>query len=318
MTICILHTGGTIAMRQGPLGLEPAAGVLEAGLAQLVRAGAAPPDCQIVTLDPLIDSANAQFQDWNRMAAQIVARHGDCAGFVITHGTDTLAFTAAALAFALVGLARPVVLTGAMRPFGAEGSDAARNLADAVAAAQQAPAGVWVQFAGRLMPGARVQKRHSQGFDAFDAPLAAPPRPSLRLNDPGGAPGHLPYGQPEVAVLTMAPNGSARAMAAALACCDGAVLRVFGAGTLPQTPALAQALLQAQQRGTLMVAVSQCAAGGVVLGSYAAGDVLAQAGVVDGRSITAEAAYAKLAHALAHGGRAALARDICGEMGDAD
>jgi L-asparaginase len=317
MGICILHTGGTIAMRQGPRGLEPAEGLLEAGLAQLVHQGAAPDGCAVMPLAPLIDSANARFDDWNRMALQVVALHGRYRGFVITHGTDTLAYTAAALAFSLLGLARPVVVTGAMLPFDAPHSDAPRNLADAVQAAGQAAPGVWVQFGGQLMPGAKVHKAHSQAMAAFVTPNpgrgGASARGPLAGDGAAAQPLHLPYGQPEIAVLSMAPNGSARALAAALDCCDGAVLRVFGAGTLPDDPQLHAALMRAQARGVLMIATSQCEAGGVALGTYAAGDVLARAGVVDGGAITPEAAYAKLAHALAHGGRACLIRDLCGE-----
>lgn len=307
MTLCIIHTGGTIAMRAGPQGLAPADGVLEAGLEALMRAGTLRAPAEVVLLSPLIDSANARFADWNRIAAVIAAGQGRYRGFVVTHGTDTLAFTAAALSFCLIGLTRPVIVTGSMLPFGAAGSDAPRNLGDALLAAASAPAGVWGQFAGRLMQGACLHKAHSHALEAFTA--AARTRPSHRA----GPLAHLPYGAPEIAVLTMAPNASARAMAAALALCDGAVLRVFGAGTIPNDPILEQALVDAQARGALMVAVSQSPEGGVSLGTYAAGAVLARAGVVDGGAMTVEAAYAKLAHALAHGGRDTLATDLCGE-----
>lgn len=311
MTICIIHTGGTIAMRQGPQGLYPSAGVLEAGLAGLARAGIVPSACQITALEPLIDSANIRFQDWNRIAQIIVQGQDRYRGFVVTHGTDTLAFTAAALGFCLTGLSRPVIVTGAMLPFDAPGSDARGNLGDALIAARHAPAGIWVQFAGKLMQGARVRKAHSHAQDAFCAvPPAAEDAPARRA----GPLAHLPYGAQEIAVLTMAPNMSARAFAAALSVCDGAVLWVFGAGTLPDDPQISAALLAAKARGALMIAVSQCESGGMMLGAYAAGAVMAQAGVVDGGQITLEAAYAKLAHALAHGGETTLRAALCGEI----
>lgn len=306
MTICIIHTGGTIAMQAGRDGLAPAQGVLEAGLAGLAQAGTLRGPTELVQLAPLIDSANARFADWNRIAAVIAAGQDTYRGFVVTHGTDTLAYTAAALSFALVGLTRPVVVTGSMLPFGADGSDAGRNLGDAMLALGAAPAGVWVQFAGQLMAGARVRKAHSHGLDAFTARDGGV---SLRK----GAPAFLPYGAPELAVLSMAPNTSPRAFAAALGAVEGAVLRVFGAGTIPNDPAIEAALMAAAARGALMVAVSQCENGGIALGTYAAGAALARAGVVDGGAITESAAYAKLAHALAHGGRDTLAADLCGE-----
>jgi len=281
MTICIVHTGGTIAMRPGPDGLEPGDGVLEAGLAALAHGF----DSEIIHLSPAIDSANARFADWNRIGAVIAQRQARVQGYVVTHGTDTLAYTAAALSFGLIGLTRPVVVTGSMLPFGAKDTDAPRNLGDALQAAAIAPAGVWVQFAGRLMAGARVRKAHSHATGAFTARGDGPSRRA-------GSPEFLPYGTPEIAVLSMAPNTSPRAFAAALAVCDGAVLRVFGAGTIPNDPTIAQALMDAAARGALMIAVSQCESGGVALGTYAAGAAILRAGVVDGGQITESAAYA--------------------------
>lgn len=307
MTICIIHTGGTIAMRAGPQGLTPSAGVLEAGLAALARAGVVRGETQIVQLDPLIDSANIRFSDWNRIGAVIAEGQARYAGFVITHGTDTLAYTAAALSFSLIGLTRPVIITGSMLPLEADGSDARANLGDALIGARTAPAGVWVQFSGRLMHGARVHKAHSHAADAFVATPA--PLPARRE----GGLAHLPYSAPEIAVLSMAPNMSARSFAAALAVCEGAVLRVFGAGTIPNDPQIEAALQAAHARGVLMIATSQCEAGGIALGTYAAGAAMVRAGVVDGGNITPEAAYAKLAHALAHGGHGTLARILCAE-----
>lgn len=311
MTICIIHTGGTIAMRQGAEGLEPAEGVLQAGLEALARAGIARGQTEVVQLDPLIDSANARFSDWNRIGQVIHDGAARYRGFVVTHGTDTLAYTAAALSFALMGLTRPVVVTGSMHPLETPETDARRNLGDALLAAQTATSGVWVQFAGKLMAGARVRKAHSNADDAFTSRAG---EASLRASLRGGAPAFLPYGAPEIAVLSMAPNTSPRAFAAALGTLDGAVLRVFGAGTIPNDPEIEGALMAAQARGALMIAVSQSENGGVALGAYAAGAAMARAGVVDGGQITESCAYAKLAHALAHGGRAVLAKDLCGEM----
>ncbi len=307
VTICIIHTGGTIAMRSGPEGLAPADGVLEAGLAALADAGIARGQTKMVHLTPAIDSANARIADWNRIAEVIFAGQNRYAGFVVTHGTDTLAYTAAALSFALAGLSRAVIVTGSMLPLAAAGTDARQNLGDALLAATRAPAGVWVQFAGKLMAGTLVRKAHSHAADAF---TARDGWPSLRR----GTPALMAYGAPEIAVLSMAPNTSPRAFAAALGAVDGAVLRVFGAGTIPNDPAIEAALMAASARGALMIAVSQCESGGVALGTYAAGAAMKRAGIVDGGQITESAAYAKLAHALAHGGRDILASDLCGEM----
>ncbi len=307
MTILVIHTGGTIAMVAGPAGLMPQEGLLESQVAQMGHV------VEVLTLSPLIDSASASFSDWNRIAAVIEAGHDTYNGFVVTHGTDTLAFTAAALTFALAGLQKPVVLTGAMLPFGAQGTDANRNLADAIQAAQTAPAGVWVQFGGKLMHGAKLRKTNSHDLNAFDSEISAKPpliaAPQLIRTT---------YHKPDLAILSMAPNQSTKAQTALLAACDGVVLRVFGAGTIPDDPALLRALNAAQDKDVLMIAVSQSPLGGVTLGTYAAGAPLLAAGVVDGGTMTPEAAYAKLAHVLSHDAgfaaqRARLATDLCGE-----
>lgn len=311
MSVLVIHTGGTIGMGPGAGGYAPKEGLVEEALAALSRRGLAG-DTGLTTLRPLIDSAHATASDWNRIGQTIAASHGRYTGFVVTHGTDTMAFTAAALAMALEGLGRPVVMTGAMLPLGQPGSDGPRNLADAVQAARTAPPGVWLQFGGKLLHGARLRKHSSTGAEAFAAsPGTAPP---LR---PGPALSHHTYGTPQIAILTMAPGGSGAAIGAALDQLEGAVLRVFGAGTLPNDPALAEALFRARDRGTPILAVSQCAEGGISPGAYAAGQLMTEAGILPCADMTAEAAFAKLALALSlprDQRRALLSRGLCGEM----
>lgn len=307
----MIHTGGTIGMGPGAGGYAPKEGLLEEALAALSRRGLAG-KTTLTALRPLIDSAHATPADWNRIAETIENGHAAHQGFVVTHGTDTMAFTGAALAMALEGLGRPVVLTGAMLPLGQPGSDGARNLADAVLAARTAPPGVWLQFGGKLLHGARLRKHSATATEAFAAaPGTAPP---LR---PGPALFRHTYGAPRIAILTMAPGGSGAAIGAALDQLEGAVLRVFGAGTLPNDPALAVAFFRARDRGTPILAVSQCAEGGISPGAYAAGQLMTEAGILPGGDMTAEAAFAKLALALSlpeDQRRALLTRRLCGEM----
>jgi L-asparaginase len=308
MKLLLIHTGGTIGMVATDNGFAPGAGVLETALAQIDTKA----QITLLPLEPLIDSANATPADWNRIAEAIEAGHEAYDGFIVTHGTDTLAFTAAALCYALAGLRRPVIITGSMLPLGLEGSDGIANLQDAIAAAQTAPAGVWVQFAGRCLHGARTRKAHSSNPQAFVAAKAsAPPlQPAESLT-------RTPYLPTRLAVLSMAPGHAPDLIQHALTTCDGVVLRVFGAGTLPETPEIATALRAAQVRGTLMIAVSQSPEGGVKLGTYAAGNLMVECGVIDGGDMTPEAAFVKLAHVLslpAADRPAALTRALCGEV----
>lgn len=307
MKLLLIHTGGTIGMGATPEGFAPAEGVIEAALADLRVA-----DVTLLPLLPLIDSAQATPADWNRIAQAIVDNHSDYNGFIVTHGTDTLAFTASALCFALTGLQRPVILTGAMRPLTVEKSDGLHNLSDALHAARTAPPGIWVQFAGQLLHGARVRKAHSSALDAFTASRST--KPPLQ---PGKAPSFTAYKPCEIGILSMAPGQSDAFLSHALTSLDAVVLRVFGAGTLPETPALRAALMAAQSRQTPIIAISQSPKGGVALGTYAAGNLMLQTQVIDGHDMTPEAAYTKLYHALslpADQRQTALTRNLCGEF----
>jgi len=292
-------------------GFAPRKGVVEAQIEEFQTNGKVSAQIDIHLLEPLIDSANAGPSDWSRVAKVVFDHHDAYDGFVVTHGTDTLAYTAAALCFALEGLAKPVIVTGAMLPLSVEGSDGGRNLLDSILAADTAPEGVWVLFAGQLMHGARTRKSHSTEFDAF------------RVNEGGDAPvqagetlvNHA-YTEHKVAILAMAPGLPTDLFQFAAEGADALLLRVYGSGTAPESDGLKQALITAKSRNIPVLAVSQCPEGGMALGTYAAGAILRDNGVIDGRDMTVEAAYAKLQHALSQTGgpMGRLQRCLCGEF----
>jgi L-asparaginase len=314
MSKLLIHTGGTIGMVQSPKGFEPALGIVETCVQDFVRDGLVTGPVDIKILEPLIDSANASPADWTRIAEIIAENHESYDGFVVTHGTDTLAYTAAALCFALEGLSKPVVVTGAMLPLTVPNSDGVRNLRDALLTVGTAPQGVWVQFAGQRLHGARTRKSHSRDYDAFRAehtdiaPLQVAEQLTLHA-----------FKDPKVAVLAIAPGAEMSLFKTAAETCDGLVLRCYGSGTAPNDPALKDALAVARQRGIPVLGVSQCAEGGIAFGTYAAGAVLVDNGVIDGRDMTVEAAYAKLVHALSVGDDPTerLSRCLCGEFTEA-
>jgi L-asparaginase len=265
----LIHTGGTIGMVASAAGLVPAPGLVEAAVGDRAR---------VTAFDPLLDSAAVGPAEWNRMLDLIEAEDGPC---LITHGTDTMTYSAAALAQALAGRGAPVILCGAMHPLGT-GGDAEGNL-DLALTADPGP-GVWLAFADRLIPAAGLVKHDSHAADAF----RSVPQDALRL------PPARRFGAARVAILTLSPGLPAAMLDAALGVLDAAVLRVFGAVPAPPDPALYGTLGRAHRRGCRLRAVSACEAGGLAPGAYAAGAALWAAGVENGGRETPEAALVRL------------------------
>lgn len=314
MSILLIHTGGTIGMAETEDGFAPREGILEAAVEKLVTSGRVAERVEIVRLDPLIDSAQATPRDWLRVARTIHEAHDAHDAFVVTHGTDTLAYTAGALCLALPGIDKPVIVTGSMLPLSVEGNDGERNLLDALLAPAIAAPGIWVQFAGHLLHGARVRKSHSQAFDAFEA-VPSPVPPLV----PAPAPALMDVQVQNVGMLSVTPGPCTDLVAHAAEVCDGLVLRCFGSGTAPDTPAMRAALETAYRREVPVIAVSQCPEGGMRLGTYAAGKVMRDTGVIDGRDMSPEMAFAKMQFALTRFAdfadrRRWLGESQCGEL----
>lgn len=275
--LLILYTGGTIGMVPGPEGLHPGPGVLEAALATLTPPGTV---TTVEQFTPLIDSANIRPADWNHMLDRIEAWRGDAV--IIVHGTDTMAYTGAALSAASANPRLPVILSGSMAPLNT-GGDAEANLSLALESALTAPPGVWLAFAGHLLPADGLVKQDSHAADAF--------RSTSQSAQPAAARRFAPR---KLAILSLSPGLPAAALGAALAQLDGAVLPVFGAGTMMQDPEIVAALHAATTAGCRIRAVSQCENGGLMPAAYAAGAALWSAGVENGGTETAELALARL------------------------
>lgn len=322
-TLLVLYTGGTIGMQASADGLVPAAG-FEARLRaeQAARPGQCVPRWYYRELSPPIDSANMTQGHWLAMRDAIVAAvmEDGCDAVLLLHGTDTLAYSAAALSFLLLGLEVPVLLTGSMQPAGAPGSDAWDNLFGAFArlAGGVAP-GVHLYFHGRLLHGARASKFRSEAFDAFTEP--ARPRHGEAA---AGLPAALDWRQPRrpvaIAVLPLFPGLEASQVRALLDTgIEALLLECYGSGTGPaEDGALLEVLREAHARGVVLAAISQCPEGHVAFGVYAAGSQLAACGLVSGGGMTREAALAKL-FALRGAGLAQaevehwFGVDLCGE-----
>ena len=322
--ILVLYTGGTIGMQASASGLAPAAGFEARLRAQQSQQAERLPNWTFRELLPPIDSANMSQANWLAMVTAIRQGVQDgCDGVLVLHGTDTLAYSAAALSFLLLGLPVPVVLTGSMLPAGATGSDAWPNLFGAMQALHDGVApGVHLYFNGALMHGARVSKLSSEAFDAFQ--VVPRQRQGTRL---GELPEAIDFRQPRQPVnllsLPLVPGLRASHLRALLdSGVQGLVLECYGSGTGPSDNAeLLEVLRAAHARGVVLAAVSQCPQGHVEFGVYAAGSQLASAGLVSAGGMTREAALGKL-FALLSAGLAQdeverlFSLDLCGERVD--
>jgi L-asparaginase len=331
--IHITYTGGTFGMVPGAGGLQPGRGLLAALQAQLPPPGhGGMPHWELHEYEQPIDSAAARPGDWHAIARDIAARYDAFDGFVVIHGTDTMAYTASALSFALLGLRKPVIVTGAQIPLGQPRSDAPGNLLGAllIAASHPLPE-VCLYFNGRLLRGNRASKVSASAFDAFDSPnfeplgrvgidicidrqrcLPMPEREAFRIAPPTDR---------ELALLRVHPGLSTAQLQRLLAPpVAGLLLQTYGAGNAPAgLPGFVDTLAAASADGIVVVSVSQCPHGRIDQAAYASGSALAAAGVVAGHDMTLEAALTKLHHLLSLGldadeVRSRLGEPCCGEL----
>jgi L-asparaginase len=323
--LLLLHTGGTVGMRAGKGGL-----LRPAGFTRALREGIPELD-QVAEVElelfSNLDSSDIGPARWAELARRLSARLHRFDGAVITHGTDTMAYTACALSFMLQGLRKPVVLTGAQRPLGEIRSDARLNLIDAFTAAAEGPPEVMVCFDSKLFRGNRCTKVKVAEYDAFESPNF-PILGSLGVNV-HLAPGLKPRGperlrdalEPKVFLLKLFPGIDPALCRSMLAGVKGLVLEAFGAGNFPLEPSggsLLPVFEEARARGIPVVVTSQAHRNGVDLSLYAAGGRARELGALSGGDMTTEACVVKLMHALAYaknlaGVRQIFERDLAGE-----
>lgn len=332
--VLVLHAGGTIGMVASPTGYRPAEGFPVRLREQLLaHGGQRLPDFEVAELTP-IDSAELRPGDWALMARALAQRWAEFDGFVVLHGTDTMAWSASALSFVLRGANKPVIFTGSQIPMSEPRSDGLANLEAALQlATTPGLAEVGLCFGRYLLRGNRARKLATARFDAFDSPNALPlaefgiditVHHHRLLTPPAPSP---PFVVPDfddeaVAVLTLYPGVSGGAVDALLANprVRGLVLHSYGAGNVPANhQGFMAALARAAARGVVLVNVTQCLHGSVQQGAYATGSALGALGAVPAGDMTLEAAFAKL-HVLlatqtdADAVRRGMAEGWCGEV----
>lgn len=329
--IYIAYTGGTIGMRPSTRGYVPAPGFLSetlAGMPEFNRPEM--PEFTINEYANLIDSSDMSPNDWQQMADDIAEHYEDYDGFIILHGTDTMAYTSSALSFMLQGLSKPVIVTGSQIPLAELRSDGQENLLNALYIAANYPIPeVTLFFNNKLMRGNRARKLDANGFDAFDSPNY----PILidagidikvtgqhrEVNTSNQLAVKNIQAQP-IGLVSLYPGISADVIKnTLLQPVKALILLSYGVGNAPQSTALLEQLKRAQDSQVVVLNCTQCTRGKVDMHGYANGQTLLDVGVVSGADMTPEAALAKLHYLLSQSLcydeiRAQLHTDISGEL----
>ncbi len=317
-SLMLIYTGGTIGMKQ-----DPAEGVLSPfDFSQIqdevpeIRKFAFRTDSY--TFDPLIDSSDVDPAMWQSLAKLIEEKYDDYDGFIILHGTDTMAYSASALSFMLDHLTKPVIFTGSQLPVGVPRTDGKENLISAaeIASAKDAYGHamvpeVCILFDSKLIRGNRSTKINAESFDAFRSPNLPPLAEAginIRYNKdliikPSDWDAPLIAStalDTSVAILKIHPGITRQTVSDVLGGSDtrAVIIETYGSGNAPTAPWFLECVREADRSGKVLVNVTQCLKGTVDMGLYATGKALRDAGVISGMDITTEGALAKLFHLL--------------------
>ena len=301
--ILMIATGGTIASKETDEGLTP-----QISSQELLSCVPEVADvCEVSAVQPFnLDSTNLHAPHWLRIAEIIEKNYSSFDGFVVTHGTDTMAYTAAALSYLIQKSAKPVVLTGSQRSVYSRDTDARRNLSDAfLFCADSGAHGVKIVFDGSVILGTRAKKTRTRSFNAFssiDFPAIAVMRdgvPFYYIEEEVSAGGPVFYHSlnEKVFVLKMIPGLSADIFDYLEEKCDGLVIESFGSGGLPnyENDAFFTRLSSFLSKGKTAVLTTQAEHEGSSMDKYAVGRRLRSCGrVLEAGCMTLEAAVTKL------------------------
>ena len=330
--ILIINTGGTISSVKTAQGYEPKAGYVTQALEQIPALKHQDmPEYVVKEYQPLLDSSNITVHDWNTLACDIADEYDHFDGFVIFHGTDTMAYTASALSFMLEHLSKPVILTGSQIPLSEVRNDAYDNIITSLwLCAHQPIHEVCIYFNQYLLRGNRTQKTSAQRFNAFASPNY-PPLASIgidiKLDDSllqkkPSPPFQLQTIIPSfIANFRLFPGFASEVLAYILnQPVRGLILETYGAGNAQNNdPSFLRLLKEACDRGVIIVNCTQCQQGRVTMSQYVTGHTLQQAGLISGHDMTLEAAHCKLLYLLSKQLELAqikqlMETNLCGEL----
>lgn len=316
--LLLIYTGGTIGMKEDPViqALKPFnfSQILE----EVPELGKFAYRIDTYTFDPLIDSSDIEPSLWFSLASLIEEKYDEYDGFVILHGTDTMAYSASALSFMIEGLTKPVIFTGSQLPIGTPRTDGKENLISSVeiAAAKDADGHaivpeVCIYFDNVLMRGNRASKINSDNFRAFRSPNFPPlAEAGIHIRYNSGIIRHpLEWTErptfhknldTRVSILKMHPGITPQIVRTIICGNDtrAVIIETYGAGNAPSKDWFISIVREAAEMGKVLLNVTQCMAGSVNMDIYATGKCLKEAGVVNGYDSTTESALGKLFHLL--------------------
>ncbi|WAI18323.1 MAG: asparaginase [Buchnera aphidicola (Acyrthosiphon caraganae)] len=304
--IYIAYTGGTIGMQKSNNGYIPVSGHLEKKLLKMPEFYSKEmPDFIIKEYQPLIDSSNMTPIEWQIIANDIKKNYHKYHGFIILHGTDTMAYTASALSFILENLEKPVIITGSQIPLSEIRSDGRQNLLNSLLIAANYPINeVTLFFHHKLYRGNRTTKSCTDSLDAFSSPNLKPLlevgvnirylyKKKIRKK-----PKKLKVYQIEpqpISIITIYPGISSKIIQNFLLYpVKALILCTYGVGNAPQSRSFLKELHLAYKKHIIIVNLTQCTSGRVDMNGYATGGSLIKVGVISGYDLTIESALTKL------------------------
>ena len=317
-SILLIYTGGTIGMKEDPSiqALRPFD--FSQILDEVPELGKFAYRIDSYTFDPLIDSSDVEPSLWIALAGLIESRYDTYDGFVILHGTDTMAYSASALSFMIEGLTKPVIFTGSQLPIGVPRTDGKENLISSVeiAAAKDEEGHaivpeVCICFDNVLMRGNRTSKINSDNFRAFRSANMSPLAEAginiryntaqiLKPEDWNRKPVFHKNLDTRVSILKLHPGITPQVVRSILCSPDprAIIMETYGAGNAPSKEWFLSLVREAYGMGKILVNVTQCTAGSVNMDIYATGKTLKDAGVANGYDSTTESALGKLFHLM--------------------